>query len=308
MIDTVYFRQAELLLRVLPLVDREAVFALKGGTAINFFVRDLPRVSVDIDLVYLPIGERDSSLRELSAALVRISRDVVSRIPGTKIIPKRLRGTDRWSGCSVQREDATIKIEPNLVMRGSLFLPERRTLSPKARSVFELSVECQTLAEKELKELYAGKLCAALDRQHPRDLFDVLMLFRYGAFEDALRKTFIVYLISHDRPMVELLNPGLSDIRSVFETEFRDMVEEEVTCEELEETRKALVARIASDLTLPERQFIVSVKEGKPQWDLIGLEGVQNLPAVQWKLLNIGRMAPKKHQQAVRKLRDYLGV
>jgi hypothetical protein len=52
MIDTVYFRQAELLLRVLPLVDREAVFALKGGTAINFFVRDLPRVPVDIDLVY----------------------------------------------------------------------------------------------------------------------------------------------------------------------------------------------------------------------------------------------------------------
>ena len=63
MIDTVYFRQAELLLRVLPLVDREAVFALKGGTAINFFVRDLPRVSVDIDLVYLPVGERDFSLR-----------------------------------------------------------------------------------------------------------------------------------------------------------------------------------------------------------------------------------------------------
>ena len=305
MIDSVYFRQAELLLRVLPLVDREAVFALKGGTAINFFVRDLPRVSVDIDLVYLPIGERDSSLRELSAALVRISRDVESRIPGTKIIPKKLKGTDLWSGCSVQREDATIKIEPNLVMRGSLFPPERRTLSPKARSVFELSVECRTLSEK---ELYAGKICAALDRQHPRDLFDVLMLFRDGTFDDALRKAFIVYLISHDRPMVELLNPGFADIRPVFETEFRDMAEEEVTCEELEETRKALVARIARDLTLPERQFIVSVKEGKPQWDLIGLEGVQNLPAVQWKLLNIGRMAPAKHQQAVRKLRDYLGV
>lgn len=94
MIDTVYFRQAELILRVLPLVDREAAFALKGGTAINFFVRDLPRISVDIDLVYLPVGERDSSLRELSAGLVRISREVESRIPGTKIIPKRLKGTD----------------------------------------------------------------------------------------------------------------------------------------------------------------------------------------------------------------------
>ena len=123
MIDTVYFRQAELLLRVLPLVDREAVFALKGGTAINFFVRDLPRVSVDIDLVYLPIGERDLSLREISTALVRICQEVEGRIPGTKIIPKKLRGTDLWSGCSVQREDATIKIEPNLVIRGSLFPP-----------------------------------------------------------------------------------------------------------------------------------------------------------------------------------------
>ena len=86
------------------------------------------------------------------------------------------------------------------------------------------------------------------------------------------------------------------------------MTLEEVTCEELEETIKALVARIASDLTLQERQFIVSVKEGRPQWDLIGLDGVQNLPAVQWKLLNIGRMAPAKHQQAIRKLKDYLGV
>lgn len=92
MIDNVYFKQAELLLRVLPLVDREVVFALKGGTAINFFVRDLPRVSVDIDLVYLPIGERDLSLREISDALVRISRNVESRIPGTKIFPKKVKG------------------------------------------------------------------------------------------------------------------------------------------------------------------------------------------------------------------------
>ncbi|PIV03992.1 MAG: hypothetical protein CO013_00715 [Syntrophobacterales bacterium CG_4_8_14_3_um_filter_58_8] len=109
--------------RILPLVDREAVFALKGGTAINFFFRDLPRVSVDIDLVYLPVGERDLSIREISDALVRISRNVESRIPGTKIVPKKIKGSDLWSGCSVQREDATIKIEPNLVMRGSLFPP-----------------------------------------------------------------------------------------------------------------------------------------------------------------------------------------
>ena len=305
MIDAVYFRQVELLLRVLPLVDREAVFALKGGTAINFFIRDLPRVSIDIDLAYLPVGGRDLSLREISDALVRISRNVENRIPGTKIVPRKIKGFDIWSGCSVQREDAAIKIEPNLVMRGSLFPPERRTLSPRARSLFELSVECRTLSEN---ELYAGKICAALDRQHPRDLFDVLMLLREGTFNDAMRKAFIVYLISHDRPMVEVLDPRFADIQPVFEAEFRDMALEEVTCEELERTREQMVSMIAKDLTIQERQFIVSIKEGMPQWDLIGVEGVQNLPAVQWKLLNIGRMAPSKHQQALRKLRDYLGV
>jgi len=166
-------------------------------------------------------------------------------------------------------------------------------------------VECRILAEP---ELYAGKLCAALDRQHQRDLFDVLLLFRHGAFENVLRKAFIVYLICNDRPLVELLNPGLIDIRPVFRTEFRDMASVAVSCEELEDTRNMLITKVAQDLTLPERQFLLSLKEGKPQWDLLGLEGVQNLPAVQWKLLNIGRMAPEKHRQAVRKLRDYLGV
>ncbi|HQG99336.1 MAG TPA: nucleotidyl transferase AbiEii/AbiGii toxin family protein [Smithellaceae bacterium] len=305
MMDSIYFRQAELVLRVLPLVDREAAFALKGGTAINFFVRDFPRLSVDIDLVYLPVAEREESLRALCAALVRIAHEVETRIPGAKITPKRLKGADLWSGCSVRRGEATIKIEPNLVMRGSLFPPERRILTPKARSAFELSVECRTLAEP---ELYAGKFCAALDRQHPRDLFDVLLFFRQEILDDTLRKAFIVYLICNDRPLVELLNPGLIDTRPVFETEFRDMAFVAVTCEELEEARKTLIARIAQDLTLAERQFLLSVKEGKPQWDLLGLEGVQNLPAVQWKLLNIGRMAPAKHRQAVQKLRDYLGV
>jgi predicted nucleotidyltransferase component of viral defense system len=305
MIDTVYFRQAELLLRVLPLVDREAVFALKGGTAINFFVRDLPRISVDIDLVYLPVGERDFSLREISEALVRISRNVESRIPGTKIVPRKIKGSDLWSGCSVQREDATIKIEPNLVMRGSLFPPERRNLCLKAKSVFELSVESRTLSEN---ELYAGKICAALDRQHPRDLFDIMMLLREGSFNEGMRQAFIVYLISHDRPMVEVLDPGFANIRPVFEAEFRDMTLEEVTCEDLEKTREQLVSMITRELTIQEKQFIVSVKEGMPQWDLIGIEGVENLPAVKWKLLNISRMNPSKHKKAVHKLRDYLEV
>jgi predicted nucleotidyltransferase component of viral defense system len=304
-IDTVYFRQAELLLRMLPFIDKESVFALKGGTAINFFVRDLPRISVDIDLVYLPIGDRDLSLHEMSDALIRISGSIKSKIPGTKIIPRKIKGTDFLSGLFVQRQETIVKIEPNLVIRGSVHPPERRIMSPKARGIFEMSVECRTLSAD---ELYAGKICAALDRQHPRDLFDIHMLLKDGEISASMRKVFIVYLISHDRPMVEVLNPGFADIRPVFETEFKDMTIEEVSCEDLEKTRENLISRIAEELTVQEKQFIVSVKEGIPQWELIGLEGVANLPAVKWKLVNISRMNLSKHKEAVRKLRDYLGV
>lgn len=305
MIDTVYFKQTELLLRIIPLIDREAVFALKGGTAINFFVRDLPRISVDIDLVYLPVGERDLSLREISSTLVRISQGIENRIPGTKVIPRKIKGTDYLSKLYVQRQETIVKIEPNLVIRGSVYPPARSVISPKAGDLFELFVECQTLSEN---ELYAGKICAALDRQHPRDFFDIMMLLKYGDLNAAMRKAFVVYLISHDRPMVEVLNPGFRDIRPVFETEFQGMTLEEVTCEELEKTRDELVSIIARELTDQEKRFIVSVKEGMPQWDMIGIEGVDNLPAVKWKLLNIGMMNPSKHKKAVRKLRDYLKI
>ena len=61
-------RQVNLLIRLLPFIAQEDCFALKGGTAINLFVRDLPRLSVDIDLVYLPIEERAQTMKRIDAA------------------------------------------------------------------------------------------------------------------------------------------------------------------------------------------------------------------------------------------------
>ena len=68
-VDERYRRQVELLVRTLPHVAQERCFALKGGTAINLFVRNLPRLSVDIDLTYLPVADRARSLADIEAAL-----------------------------------------------------------------------------------------------------------------------------------------------------------------------------------------------------------------------------------------------
>ena len=110
------------------------------------------------------------------------------------------------------------------------------------------------------------------------------------------------------RMMIEILDPQPKDMRDIFEKEFKGMIAESIPFEALEATRNELVAILREELAPDERRFIVSMKEGRPRWDMLALEGVENLPAVKWKLLNISRMDSAKHQKAVRKLRDYLGV
>jgi len=303
--DTVFFRQAELLLRVLPFVNEEEIFALKGGTAINFFLRDLPRLSVDIDLTYLPVNDRETALNDIDKALLRISEKVEKKIAGVRVFPKKDHDLNILAGLLIRRDDAAVRIEPNPVLRGSVFPTETRTLCQRAQDFFELSIEASTLS---FEDLYGGKACAALDRQHPRDLFDIDMLFKNEGLPEKVRKAFIVYLVSHSRPMVEILNPKWGALRPVFEREFQGMVVEPVTAEELRIAGEQLVSRLHEEMTQEERQFIISIKEGKPQWNLLGVPGIENLPAVQWKLQNIRRMAPMKHRKALRKLRDYLGV
>jgi predicted nucleotidyltransferase component of viral defense system len=303
--DTVFFKQAELLLRILPLIHKEEIFALKGGTALNFFVRDLPRLSVDTDLACLPVTERDFALDDMNHALIRISKEIERRIPWSRITLKNIHGTKTLKGMVVSQEGATVKIETNLVLRGSVYSPEIKTLSKKAQELFELSVQSRTLS---MEELYAGKICAALDRQHPRDLFDAHFLFKNEGLTFKIRRAFIVYLISHPRPMIEILNPQPKDMIGVFEKEFKEMTYKNVTYYDLDRTREKLVSVLRNELTTEERRFIVSVKEGHPRWELFALKGIENLPAIKWKLLNIGKMDPLKHKEAITKLKGYLGM
>lgn len=106
--------------------------------------------------------------------------------------------------------------------------------------------------------------------------------------------------------MVELLSPNYKDISSIFENEFQGMTLHPVTLEELQDIRTKIVRMIHNDLTREERQFILSIKERTPGWELLGLEGIDRLPAVRWKLHNLERITKKKHSEAVEKLKACL--
>ena len=133
--ESVYYKQAELLLRILPIINTEVDFALKGGTAINFFVRDMPRLSVDIDLTYLPMNEREAALEGISKSLLSISGKIRKMFPDSQISSKKIRPVDSLSGLIVRRGDATIKIEPNLIEGFHFCSASQKSLKESARYV-----------------------------------------------------------------------------------------------------------------------------------------------------------------------------
>ena len=299
--DNIYHKQAELLLRILPSVMREDVFALKGGTAINFFWRDYPRLSVDIDLAYLPLKERDLSLLDISDRLASIEARIQRIFPDAYIQQKQ--DNKLIYALIVRVKDATVKIEANFNMRGSVYESVKMKLCDKAEKEFELSLSVTTLS---FEDLYGGKICAALDRQHPRDLFDIKLLFDNEGLADKIRKAFIVYLISHGRPIVELLNPSLKDIKADYENDFAGMTAVPVNLNDLVNARNQLIKRIKESLTENEIKFLLSVKNKEPQWELLELEGIEDLPGIKYKLMNLNKMNPEKHKQAYEKLERYL--
>lgn len=301
--DSIYYRQVQLLVRILPLLDSEKCFALKGGTAINLFYRELPRLSVDIDLLYLPSEGREEALANIREALSRLSELIKKTIPGIRIQNTHEQGNALR--LILQVEDIRVKVELSPVIRGSVFPEVRMEVCETVEREFGYA-EIQVAS---LPDLYAGKIAAALDRQHPRDLFDVKFLLENEGFTENLRKTFLVFLISHQRPMAELLAPHRKDIREIYESEFAQMAEVDISVEVLERTKEQLVTVINKEMTPDERAFLLSFKERKPQWELLGLpnmEEVAHLPSVQWKLLNLSKMDEKKHRQAAEKLKEVL--
>lgn len=295
--------QTRLMLRVLQHVAPESCFGLKGGTAINFFVRDMPRLSVDIDLTYLPLKPRPDSLKEIGEALARIKDNVLRTIRGLTVEEKRTEGT--LFKLMVVSAGEKIKIEPNPILRGSVYGSEKRGLSPRAEKEFQTALETNVLS---LPDLYGGKLCAALDRQHPRDLYDVKLLFANEGLTPEIRKAFVVYWVSHSRPMHEIINPTRLDQGKTFEEQFEGMTEEPVTYEDLEATREELICSLLRDLSDKERRFAVSIKSGKPDWSLLGIAGIDKLPGIQWKLTNIKKMPIDKHREQLDMLKKALGL
>jgi len=304
MIIQSYLNQADLLLQVIPHIATEKALALKGGTAINLFLRNMPQLSVDIDLTYLPFDNRETALNNISGSLSKIRERITKSIPGTTISKHTIEGND--VKLLVQSQNAQIKVEVNTITRGHLYPVRLLQVNEKVQERFKKFAAIQVVSDA---ELYGGKICAALDRQHPRDLFDVYLLFQESGFNEDVKNGFIQALVSHMRTMNEVLEPHLLDQKSAFERQFQGMTDTAFTYEDFEATRENLINIVNSSLSEKDRSFLLTFKRGNPDWDLFPVSGLKDLPAVQWKMMNIQNLKKSnrdKHTELIHKLESLL--
>ena len=292
--NNAYTKQVKLLLDVLPEVAKEACFAMHGGTAINLFVRDMPRLSVDIDLTYVEITERNETLGGINAALMRIKERIEGLRPSIRIQHKE-------NVCKLQLDEhgVMIKIEVNMVGRGLIGEAAKAQLCEAAQEQFDAFC---AMPIAPLGQLYGGKICAAMDRQHPRDLFDVKLLLENEGFTDDIKRGFIFGLVGSNRPTHEMLNPNLLDQRMAFENQFEGMSAIEFRYDEYEATRLQLIETIQVGLNESDKVFLKSFNSLEPDWSIYDF---QAFPSVKWKLLNLEMFKtenPETYQQQLSEL------
>lgn len=297
-----YADQVKLLVEILPTLAAETRFALKGGTAINLFEHDLPRLSIDIDLTWLPVSDFAKDAADITAALEAIGRTLREGPLRLQVQTSGTAGTGVHR-LLVSRAGSRVQIETTPVMRGTVHPVRTMRVRPSVEERFGFA-EIQVL---DYDDLYAGKLAAALSRQHPRDLFDVEPLLRDGRLDERLWRTFLVYLTCSPRPAYEMLDPSEPrDFEQTFAAHFQGMTASPTTAAALLDVRARLLQAIARQLDAPSRAFLESVEREAPDFALLGLDRAAGLPGVRRKLDNLGQRSSKKRAEDLDRLMQLL--
>jgi predicted nucleotidyltransferase component of viral defense system len=298
-----YLDVVRLLVRVAPVVFSVPGFALKGGSAINLFIRDLPRLSVDLDLVFTDhTVDRDQALATISSGVHTIAERAQAMGLQTHV---PLRQNRDEAKLLIRQGRIEVKIEINQVLRGTLLPVGTVRMTPAARDQLKADLRLPVLA---MEELYAGKLVAALDRNHPRDWFDILLLLRNEGLTPSIRRCFVAYLAAHNRPPHEILFGVEKPLAESFEREFSGMTTLTVSAADLEQAQARVRYELPRLLNVDERRFLETLVRGDPEWFRLGIVHLARMPAIRWKLANLERLRdenPRKFKKQLTMLIDW---
>ena len=244
------------------------------------------------------MADRARSLADIETALRRIGERIEGALAFARVQTGVLREEGTVNKLFVRERGTQIKVEVTPVLRGCVFEPEEKAVSDAVEEQFGFAA----IQVVSFPDMFAGKLVAALDRQHPRDLFDIHDLLSNEGIDGELRTAFIVYLVSHHRPIERLLAPARRDMREEFERGLAEMMEVPVALDVLERTREELVAAIVGRMPDAHREFLLSIAGGEPQWSLLGMRSVSSLPAVEWRMRKLAQLDERERSAMVRRI------
>lgn len=280
-----YIDTVRLLLAITPAVFASGRFAMKGGTALNLFVQEMPRLSVDIDLVFVDhLPDRQAALQVIAQELSTV-QTALTRQGLRAHVPTNAQGDD--VKLLVSSDAAQVKVEVNFVFRGTTLPFETRPLVDSAQELFTTDLAAPVLATA---ELYGSKLVAAMDRQHPRDIFDVMHMLEHFGWQASFVDCFVAYLAGHNRPVHEVLFPRAKALEPAFTNEFVGMTRDAVKLDALVKTQERLIRELPQHLTPAHRDFLLSLVQCEPAWDLMPMPHLRELPALKWKLMNLVKL------------------
>ncbi|MEO0289437.1 MAG: nucleotidyl transferase AbiEii/AbiGii toxin family protein [candidate division WOR-3 bacterium] len=285
------------LLKILQIIDKiDNDFLLKGGTAINLFYRDLPRLSVDIDLVFNSLVEREQAVIKNNKFFDEFEKSLWE-IMKYKITSKNY--TNNFiTKIIINSKQGPIKIEPNCIVRGTLNGFEKKTLS---NIVYEKTNIYVTFNCLNKKELYASKICAALDRQHPRDLYDIFIMLKEENINDIDFET-LFYILQSNRPLSEIFDPQKKDISNSYKKNLTDLMLIEVSLKDLNITMQKIIDWVQKSVFLKYYDFLLSFAEGNPDFKKLKID-ISMYPGIEWKILNIKKMKKEKIINEIKSLK-----
>ena len=295
-------KQVSLLIDILLEIAKEDIFALHGGTAINLFHLNMPRFSVDIDLTFIPFSDsRSEDLNKIRQSLFFVKNRLKTAFPNIRFEDEKRAEEELKLVCT--KDNATVKVEVNQINRGLIAEPCTKILCSRAEEEFNRFCEIRTVS---IGQLWGGKINAALERQHPRDIFDVKNMLQEIGFTEEMKQGFLFFLLCGKRPIDEILKPNFISQKVVFESQFAGMTNENFTYDEFEKIRGELVLIVNNSLTDNEKDFLLSFAEGNPDWKDFDYS---KYPAIKWKQLNIKKLKednPIKFRESIKKIEDLM--
>ena len=274
-----YIARVNLLLKVLPTIIEPKVFGLSGGTLLNLFYLNMPRYSIDIDLVWFPNDElevlKEKARKVFEEIFVQLNKENIT----TVFYPKELH-FDVKEKIKLPKKNRPhlgfptnlkINVQISYYKREFLQKPTTVRLSPNARKKFGCDFEVVGLGKE---EIFANKLYVACSRQAPKDIFDAFFIKKeldLDDISDVLREALIYNIVSYDRgePSMEFgLNPMIKDNKITFDQDFVGINIEPFSYQDYLIEQKQNILDVHNLLTDRDKEFIFSIQKTEPRWDI----------------------------------------